>query len=185
MTYLEMTGFDLLRPAATVAAVSLEPVDNLAPMLRDLVARVGAAHDWASLRYSAQQWQQAMAQPGLRHWMVVIDGAAVGVVGLQAHPDDEVEITKFGLVPEALGHGCGGTTLTEAIRLAWAAGAPAAPPVRRVWLHTSSRDHPHAIGNYQRRGFLPFRLEDRQRARRAAERVLDVQTPRCSADLGA
>jgi hypothetical protein len=36
-------------------------------------------------------------------------------------------------------------------------------PVRRVWLHTSSRDHPHAKPNYERRGFRPFRTEQRRR----------------------
>jgi hypothetical protein len=35
--------------------------------------------------------------------------------------------------------------------------------VRRVWLHTSSRDHPHAKPNYERRGFRPFRTGRRQR----------------------
>jgi len=35
--------------------------------------------------------------------------------------------------------------------------------VNRVWLHTSSFDHPHALPNYCNRGFRPFRVEHRPR----------------------
>lgn len=44
----------------------------------------------------------------------------------------------------------GGQTL--ATRLAWEAEHPDGTPTRRVWLQTSSRDHPHAKPNYERRG---------------------------------
>ncbi|MFG1916756.1 hypothetical protein [Micromonospora sp. NPDC048898] len=33
------------------------------------------------------------------------------------------------------------------------------PAVRRVWLHTSSLDHPNALRNYQRRGLTVYRTE--------------------------
>jgi hypothetical protein len=29
----------------------------------------------------------------------------------------------------------------------------------RVWLHTCTKDHPHALSNYQARGFQVFRTE--------------------------
>ena len=32
-----------------------------------------------------------------------------------------------------------------------------------LWLQTSSRDHPHAKANYERRGFRAFRTEQRRR----------------------
>lgn len=42
----------------------------------------------------------------------------------------------------------------------WAAWSlPAEPPVRRVWLHTSTADHSHALPNYLGRGFTVFRTE--------------------------
>ncbi len=31
---------------------------------------------------------------------------------------------------------------------------------RRVWLHTSSADNPHALPNYHRRGFRTFKTEE-------------------------
>jgi len=30
---------------------------------------------------------------------------------------------------------------------------------RRVWLHTCTLDHPHALANYMARGFVPYRTE--------------------------
>jgi hypothetical protein len=33
------------------------------------------------------------------------------------------------------------------------------PGTRRVWLHTSSADNPHALPNYHRRAFRIFRTE--------------------------
>jgi hypothetical protein len=33
------------------------------------------------------------------------------------------------------------------------------PSVNRVWLHTSSQDHPRALPNYHRRGFRTFKAE--------------------------
>jgi hypothetical protein len=38
-----------------------------------------------------------------------------------------------------------------------------AAAVRRVWLHTSSLDHPNALPNYRSRGFRPFHTEVRKR----------------------
>lgn len=69
----------------------------------------------------------------------------------------------FGLVPEVVGRGFGAHLLTVGTRLAWGLGPLGGVRVRRVWLHTSSRDHPHAKPNYQRRGFRLFRTERRQR----------------------
>jgi GNAT superfamily N-acetyltransferase len=86
-----------------------------------------------------------------------------GVVEVEVQPGGDVEITVFGLVPEFIGRGFGAHLLTVGTRLAWDLEPPDGARVRRVWLHTSSRDHPHAKPNYERRGFRPFRTERRQR----------------------
>ena len=62
----------------------------------------------------------------------------------------------FGLLPDHIGRGIGGHFLTLAVRLAWTT----APNVSRVWLHTSIRDHPHALPNYERRGFRCYQLKE-------------------------
>ena len=35
---------------------------------------------------------------------------------------------------------------------------------QRVWVHTCSLDHPHALANYQARGFRIFRVEEQREA---------------------
>jgi GNAT superfamily N-acetyltransferase len=78
-------------------------------------------------------------------------------VSYDFHPDGDVEIEIFGLLPEFVGKGLGGFALTFAIQRAW----EPAPSVNTVWLHTSTLDHPHALPNYHRRGFGTFKTEDR------------------------
>lgn len=72
----------------------------------------------------------------MRSWIARAGVDAIGLVQLEIRPGNEVEITKFGLVPEFVG---------------------------RVWLHTSSFDHPHALRNYFSRGFHQFKIVHRPR----------------------
>jgi GNAT superfamily N-acetyltransferase len=81
------------------------------------------------------------------------------MVSYDLHPGNEVEIETFGLLPEFVGKGLGGYALTLGIQQAW----ELAPSVTRVWLHTSTLDHPHALPNYHRRGFRTFRAEEGER----------------------
>ena len=81
-------------------------------------------------------------------------GALAGWYELRRVPEDgSVEIAYFGLLPGAIGQGLGKHLLSCAVRDAWALG-PA-----RVWLHTCTLDHPHALPNYQKRGFAPYKTE--------------------------
>ncbi len=67
--------------------------------------------------------------------------------------DKSVEIAFFGLLPQFIGKGLGGYLLSEAIRKAWDLDAS------RVWVHTCTLDHPHALGNYEARGLTIVREE--------------------------
>ena len=69
-------------------------------------------------------------------------------------PDGSIEIAYFGLLREFLGRGLGGHLLTQAVQRAWEAGAS------RVWVHTSTLDHPAALPNYLKRGFKVYKTED-------------------------
>jgi GNAT superfamily N-acetyltransferase len=90
-----------------------------------------------------------------------VDDELAGLVELEAEPNGDVGIVVFGLVPEFIGQGYGGALLTLATRLAWETMAPTGASVRRVWVQTSSHDHPHALSNYEQRGFRSFRTERR------------------------
>ena len=67
-----------------------------------------------------------------------------------AAPPQETELRYFGLIPEFIGRGFGAFLLRAAIDRAWER------PIRRLWVHTRTFDHPRALGNYQRAGFVVY-----------------------------
>jgi hypothetical protein len=164
VTYLEMTGPEELNPAAAVSTVTLEEAERGSPLIRDLVERVGRPHRWRSASWSDPQWTEFHADPCVRGWLVVQRERAglryAGITVYELHPGAEIEIRNFGLVHGLVGRGIGGHALTLALRTAWGL----LPHVRRVWLHTSSLDHPNALPNYRKRGLRPYRTEIRERA---------------------
>jgi GNAT superfamily N-acetyltransferase len=167
VTWLEMTSPDELRPGRLPPApVELEQVDrSLVPLLRATNNRVGEPHGWTGRSaWSEARWAEHLAKPGVRAFVARVGGEPVGLIELEARPGGEVEITVFGLVPELVGRGFGGHLLTRAVRLAWdARPPPGETPTRRVWLHTASTDHGHALPNYLGRGFRVVRSEVRRK----------------------
>jgi GNAT superfamily N-acetyltransferase len=166
VTYLEMTSLDRLVPGRQPPApVEMRKLDRTSePLFRSTYERVGAPHGWIGRAvWSEQQWEEFLSHPGVLAWIARVGGEVVGLVELETRPDGDVEIVSFGLVPEFVGKGFGGHLLTVATRLAWEATAVDGSATTRVWLHTSSRDHPNARPNYEGRGFRPYRTEHRQR----------------------
>jgi GNAT superfamily N-acetyltransferase len=156
VTYVEMTALSQLIPAAPVPGLTLEPVDHGAPFIPGLLARIGAPHGWKSASRTGQEWAAWFAEyPDRMFWLLSYEGAPAGMVTYDLHPGGEAEIVTFGLLPEFVGNGLGGCALSFAVQRAWALG----PSVNRVWLHTSSQDHPRALPNYHRRGFRTFKTE--------------------------
>lgn len=163
VTSLEMTSPSHLRPGRTPpAAVDVENTAALR-LIRETHDRVAAPHHWSSLEWTEDRWRELLSRPGVRTWIARVGIDVVGLVQLEAQPLGDVEITKFGLVPEFVGRGFGAHLLTTATRLAWDTEPIDASPIARVWLHTSSLDHPHALHNYRRRGFREFDVRTRQR----------------------
>jgi GNAT superfamily N-acetyltransferase len=155
-TYLQMLSTDDLRPAPRPKDVlEIQELQPWTPLIRDTTLGIGRAHQWPSQRWDDQQWQTYLRAPHLRHWVALIHGVPAGLLSLNVPPGGEVEVDTFGLLPDHIGHGLGGHFLTIGVRLAWTV----APQVSRVWLHTSSRDHCHALLNYERRGFRRYQVE--------------------------
>lgn len=163
VTYLEMTSPGQLRPGTPVPGIALEQVGRESPLIPSTQARVGAAHGWRSASRSAGEWAEWLSHPLRRYWLIRSEGAVAGIADIEPQPGGEVEITTFGLLPEFVGRGLGGHALTLTVRTAWETEPVDAPAVERVWLHTSTLDHPGARPNYERRGFRPFRTETRHR----------------------
>jgi GNAT superfamily N-acetyltransferase len=151
---LEMTSPDQLAPSAAAETLELRAAE--ASVLRSTYVRIGSPYGWTGRsNWSDAEWEKELARPGVRAWIALLDGDVAGLVELEAEPGGDVGIVVFGLVPEFIGRGLGGALLTRATELAWGLAAPGG----RIWVQTSSRDHPHAIRNYERRGFTQFRSE--------------------------
>jgi GNAT superfamily N-acetyltransferase len=160
VTFVEMTVQGQLSPAAPVPGLTLEPVDRRSPLVPDIQARIGAPYGWKSASRTEREWDAWFAEhPGRTFWLLSFEGKPAGIVAYAFHPGEEVEIETFGLLPEFIGKGLGGFALTLVVQRAW----ELAPSVNRVWLHTSTLDHPRALPNYHRRGFRTFKTEEGKR----------------------
>lgn len=155
ITHLEMTDPADLIPGRPFPEVSLEEIGGDSPLIPELQTRIGTPYDWPSSRRSPEEWARWLAHRDRRYWLIRYGDEIAGMVDIEPAASGDVEITTFGLLPEFVGKGLGGHALTLAVRRAWAVEPPGGRPVRRVWLHTSSKDHPHALANYRRRGFRP------------------------------
>jgi GNAT superfamily N-acetyltransferase len=160
VTYVEMTFRTQLNPAASVPGLSLESLDRDSRLVVDLLTRIGAPYGWKPARQTEEEWVSWFAGcPGRTFWLLSIEGGPAGMTAYDLHSADDVEIETFGLLPEFVGKGLGGYALTLAIQRAW----ELSPTVSRVWLHTSTLDHPRALPNYHRRGFRTFKTEEGER----------------------
>jgi ribosomal protein S18 acetylase RimI-like enzyme len=79
-----------------------------------------------------------------------VAGEDIGILSLNTRQFPEVEIDSFGILPGLIGRGIGRIFLSEALDTIWADSA------KRIWLHTSSDDHPNALRNYLARGFRVY-----------------------------
>lgn len=157
-TYLEMRDRAALRPARIDDPnLAVTRHDGCDPSLwRYLYTEVGGAYHWTDrLPWSDDEARAYLTDPAISLWLLTEAGTTAGYFELRRwSEDDSIEIAYFGLLPAFTGRGLGGHLLTEAVECAWGAGP------RRVWLHTSSLDHPAALPNYLRRGFRVFRTEE-------------------------
>lgn len=155
-----MTAPAQLNPAVPLPGLVLAPLETDPPLVADLLARIGAPYGWKSARRTDEEWTAWFARcPARMFWLLSFEGEPAGIASydLRSGDDgDEVEIETFGLLPDFVGKGLGGYALTLAIQRAW----QLSPAVSRIWLHTSTMDHPHALPNYHRRGFRTFNTKE-------------------------
>ncbi|MDK1475230.1 GNAT family N-acetyltransferase [Streptomyces sp. 549] len=129
---------------------------------RFLYTAVGADVTWTDrLSWNRARWRQFLERPGVETWVAYERDTPAGFIELDAQPDGVVEISYFGLIAAFRGRRIGGALLGHGTARAWdlADRWPGRERTRRVWVHTCSQDGPHALGNYERRGFRVFRTE--------------------------
>lgn len=158
VTYLEMTDPTELRPSRRdCPEVEIRQVEEPSPEYNRFFYRaIGGDWYWTiSLHWTYDQWRAYVTRPGFETWVAYVRGAPAGYFELVPGADGAVDIAHFGLLPAYAGRGIGGYFLTQAVRRAWATGAA------RVTVNTCTLDHPHALANYQARGFRIVRTVER------------------------
>jgi GNAT superfamily N-acetyltransferase len=119
---------------------------------RALFTRVGAPWLWFSRLALADDALTAVIGDAAVHVHAVVDrgGIEVGMLELDFRVPGDCEIAYFGVIPELAGQRHGRWLMAHALASAWRAG------ITRVWLHSCTLDHPHALGFYRAQGFVPF-----------------------------
>lgn len=121
---------------------------------RFLYTSVGKNWYWIDrLSWSYERWMAYLDRSELQTWVAYISGTPAGYFELEAQPNQTVEITCFGILPQFIGQKLGGHLLSVAAEQAWAMNS------QRVWVHTCSLDSPYALANYQARGFQIYKEE--------------------------
>jgi GNAT superfamily N-acetyltransferase len=151
VTYLEMHG----RPAEAAApegAWELQPLGGNLPRYLALFQRVGEPWLWFSrLAMPQAELRGILESPDVEAFALRRDGEDIGLLELDFRVAGECELSFLGLVPEAIGTGAGRFLIQAATERAFAR------PIRRLWVHTCTFDHPSALGFYMRAGFTPYR----------------------------
>jgi GNAT superfamily N-acetyltransferase len=125
---------------------------------RGLYNAVGKDYDWYSRRIMTDAALAAIIENPLDEMHVLeVNGEPAGFAELDRRQPGEVELVQFGLTQPFVGRGLGRWFLEWTIDRAWSY-AP-----RRFWLHTCSLDHPAALPNYLKRGFVKYKEEQIRR----------------------
>ena len=155
ITSLHMSDRTELRPELPDSPWTLRRVDR--PDLswyRDLYRRVGEDWLWFSrLQMSDDSLRQVVHHSLTEVRVLELNGDDEGLLELDFREEGECELSVFGLTAPLIGKGAGRWLMNRALELAWSR------PVKRVWLHTCTLDHPGALQFYLRSGFIPFRRQ--------------------------
>jgi ribosomal protein S18 acetylase RimI-like enzyme len=153
ITYLEMREPPatprLPAPPAKLALMRAEACT--VSFYRYLYETVGTPWLWFERRLMGDAALAAeIGKPTTEICVLYAGGIPAGYFELDTAPPHETELCYFGLIPEFIGRGLGPFLLRAAIDRAWSR------PLKCLWVHTRTFDHPKALGHYQRAGFVVY-----------------------------
>ena len=120
-----------------------------------LYQKIGENYSWKDrLAWSLDDWKAYLNQKKLKFFIAKVGEDIAGYYEYLNHEEKkEIEITYFGIFKEYFGKKLGGFLLTHALRMGWAHNP------KRIWVHTCTLDHPHALRNYLARGMNIYKKE--------------------------
>jgi GNAT superfamily N-acetyltransferase len=119
---------------------------------RFLYDTIGRDYDWTSRKkLSDTELAAVLHDPSVEIHVLMADGVPAGFAELDKRIEGEIELVQFGLIPEFIGQGLGTFFLQWVIDKAWSYQP------KRFWLHTCTKDHPAALPNYLKAGFIIYK----------------------------
>ena len=150
VTFLELRRLPDLPPAG--GGWALDPIGPDLDRYRALFRRVGEPWLWFSrLVMPEGELRATLADERVEAFALRAEGEDAGLLELDFRAPGECELAFLGVVPERIGTGTGRFLIGEAVARAFAR------PVRRLFVHTCTLDHPGALAFYLRAGFRPYR----------------------------
>ena len=117
--------------------------------------QIGKSYRWIDrLIWDDLKWMNYIKNTNLETYIMTDNDELIGFFELLFHPEtSKCEIAYFGILDQYIGKKYGGYLLSEALRLGFRNNT------KKVWLHTCSLDHKHALNNYLGRGMKIFKSE--------------------------
>ena len=156
-SYLEMNSLNDLKESEQLPkdyiVDLIEPTDF--QLNKFFYKNIGKKHKWIDrLIWSEEQWIKYVSKKNVKTFALKNKKDLVGFFELIIHSEKkEVEIAYFGILEEYQNKKLGSFLLSDAIKKSFQENA------ERVWLHTCSLDHKHALNNYLSRGMKIFKSE--------------------------
>jgi GNAT superfamily N-acetyltransferase len=118
--------------------------------------QIGKDHFWRDrLLWSDNEWRKYINNKNLETGIMKIDDNLVGFYEQEFHEEkNEIELIQMGILKEHQGKNLGSCLLKHIIQEAFTRN------VERLWVHTCSLDHKHALANYLSKGLKIFKEEE-------------------------
>jgi len=155
--YLEITSIqnlsEVFKPSNNLNISLIEEPDF--QLNKFFYKEIGKKHRWMDrLLWTEKNWIEYLNSLEVKTYVLKEDHNLAGYFEQIFHNEkNDCEIAYFGVLEEFIGKKYGGYLLSEAIKESFKLGA------KRVWVHTCSLDHKHAIENYKSRGMKIFKSE--------------------------
>ena len=116
---------------------------------------IGKNHRWVDrLAWDNLKWISYLKNKNVNTYILKLNNDLVGYFEtIQDLSTKSIEIGYFGILDDYIGNKFGSYLLSEAIKICFQLKP------QKVWVHTCSLDHKHALSNYLNRGLKIFKKE--------------------------
>jgi len=155
VTHLELSEAPAPRPVPDLPDLSLRRVmEPATDWYRALFARVGREWLWQSrLAMEEDALRAILEDPSVEVFALMRGEREEGLLELDFRELPDAKLAYFGVTRPLQGTGAARWMMNEALARAFAR------PLKRLWIHTCTLDHPAALAFYRRTGFRPYAQE--------------------------